>query len=171
MNIIKCLLFLTLIGILTACGQSDIVENETVKEEKSPSTTITVDDVDIDLPVTNEFNDKYVEAMNVFADYLKVYKNYKELNNVSIDTVKDKHKEMLLYLNTYEINPVTKLENESYSFIQQMLYHMEQHVNYSLKYLDTNDSVYLDLKNDEYDEILLNVDLASEVLSDYGKYK
>lgn len=171
MNIIKCLLFLTLIGILTACGQSDIVENETVKEENSPSTTITVDDVDIDLPVTNEFNDKYVEAMNVFADYLKVYKNYKELNNVSIDTVKDKHKEMLLYLNTYEINPVTKLENESYSFIQQMLYHMEQHVYYSLKYLDTNDSVYLDLKNDEYDEILLNVDLASEVLSDYGKYK
>lgn len=159
--------------ILTACGNTNNNDDSSVEaNSKSNVYTTTVDgkEIEVELPVRIEFNDKHVETMNTFADYMENYIDYEKNKIGSLEGVKESHRNMLLYLNKVELTPETELEKEAMTFINKAYNHMENHVNYSLKYYNTNDNTYLKLRQDEYSELMLNLDLAGEVLSDYGKY-
>ena len=135
MNKFKWILSIGLILILTACGQSEnsLVDNEgELNSSSSNKYTVAVDgqEIEVELPVRLEFNDKHVETMNTFADYMENYIEYQKYKTIPVEEVKKEHRNMLLYLNKTELIPETELENEAMPFIKKAYHHMENHVNY-----------------------------------------
>jgi len=176
--LLKWSLLLLVIVVLSACSELEsnttITNDGAVSAKEIENKEVEVNEDLLSYPtgiqeglMTSDYYDSILTSIIKYTDFVKSEVEYLKLyspTNSEKDELKDKQMDFLLYLKDAEVHPFTDLEYDIEEYVSSMFYHMNEHVNYSIKYLNTNDRVYQRLGEDEYKSASSDTGIIFEIM-------